>query len=33
MIYGFHNLGVFHSSATVHGFLVSWSFRGFLSDD
>ena len=33
MIYGFRNLRGFHNSATVHGFLVLWPFRCFLSDD
>ena len=27
IIYGFHNLGGFHSSSTVHGLLVPWQFR------
>ena len=33
MIYRFHNLRGFHCSVTVHGFLVSWLFRGFLSGE
>ena len=33
MIYGFYDLWGFHSTITVHDFLVSFSFRGFLSDD
>ena len=29
-LYGFHDVQGFHSSSTVHGFLESWWFRGFL---
>ena len=32
-VYGFYDLRGFHSSATVHGFLDSWLFRGLLNDD
>ena len=28
--FGYHDLGGFHSSAMVHGFLKSWLFRSFL---
>ena len=31
-LFGFLNLGGFNSSTTVHGFLVSWLFMGFLRD-
>ena len=29
-LYGFHDHGGFHSSTTMHEFLKSWWFRGFI---
>ena len=31
--FGFRDLGGFHTSSSVHGFLKSLLFRGFLKDD